>query len=779
MTARPDSAEIASEIQLLHRLAKGSSGKLVLASFGENLTTNSPMRPRTETFEIGAMDAMIERAIALATEEYRNVYAALVTVRPDLAPGRKGGEADIEGVFGLVADFDARSDPDAHKWAERLPVPPAMVVETSSLPQPSFQCRILFRDPIPPNRAKALAQRLQRASGCDHCTSDLSHVWRMAGGLNWPNRLKVEQHGRPPEPQIVRVVQPFDETLLVSAEDLEVALAEISFDQPKSPTKLFNRAELKQINLAELNLPESLQRIIEIGRDARRPKKQDDSRSAWLFQGICEMLRQDVPPETIFSIIMDQRFGISASVRDKGRRAGDYAKRQIERARAEVGDRVLEAFNAEHAVIENFGQRTVVVSFDSKGSLAFRSFEDFKKSYDHRKVMKSRNGKVTSIGEGTAFLENPNRRQYKTVAFLPGQEADEGILNLYRGPSIDPRAGECGQFLKFVFDVICSGNSEITEWLLNYIAHLFQKPWETPEVCIVLRGPQGVGKNVFVESVGEIISDYFIVISNAKHLVGGFNRHLMDKLIVFADEAFYGGDRRHAGILKNLVTQSQMAVEPKGVDVFMAKKFFRLFMASNEDWVVPADVDDRRMLVLDVSDTHAKDHEYFEALRREWEAGGREAFYDLMLKRDISAFNYRKRPETAALVEQKIASLVGAERIVFEMLSSGEAPFPRQQVGANFVVTEFLIEEYARRGFRASARALADELAIFALHSESKRQTVFLRQCRGFWLPDLAICRNNWAAAKKLKVDWGGDDGEWINTVTPESRFECLGGSGA
>jgi len=103
----------------------------------------------------------------------------------------------------------------------------------------------------------------------------------------------------------------------------------------------------------------------------------------------------------------------------------------------------------------------------------------------------------------------------------------------------------------------------------------------------------------------------------------------MDKLVVFADEAFYGNERRYAGILKNLVTQSEMAVEPKGVDVFMAKKYFRLFMASNEDFVVPADLDDRRFLVLDVSDEHAKDHAYFGELRREWDEGGRESFYDM------------------------------------------------------------------------------------------------------------------------------------------------------
>jgi hypothetical protein len=242
----------------------------------------------------------------------------------------------------------------------------------------------------------------------------------------------------------------------------------------------------------------------------------------------------------------------------------------------------------------------------------------------------------------------------------------------------------------------------------------------------------------------------------------------MDKLLVLADEALYGDERKFAGILKNLVTQTHMAVEPKGVDVFMAKKYFRLFMASNEDFVVPADLDDRRMLVIDVSDVRAKDHDYFSELRNEWVSGGREAFYDVMLERDISTFNHRHRPETTGLAEQKVESLVGAQRLIFEMLASGEAPLPRQQPGANFIATELLVASYARRGFRANSRSVAIKLATIAMHDESKRESVNSRQMRGFWVPSLAECRAAWERANRLKVPWPNDDGDWINTFNED-----------
>jgi Family of unknown function (DUF5906) len=652
MSDRPDPAAIAADIALLHRCAEVAGGKLILAAFGEAPETGKALRPRVESFSVGDEVGMAARTIALASERHRNVYVAFTTMRADLPQGRKGGEADIEHVIGLVADFDAREDPAASRWAERLPVPPTMVLATSSLPEVSFQCRYLFDKPIGLAEAKRLAIALRAAAGCDTCTADVSHVWRFAGTLNWSNRLKVEKYGRPSAPQLVRIVLPFDEGRLISPEVLAAALS-VSAPAPAEnrgadhSVSLSPAARIALADLDQWSVPAELKTIIELGRDPEKPKRQDNSRSAWLFHAVRGLHRHGVPPETILSIITDPDFKIADSVRGKGRRALDYARRQIDRAMAEASDSILEAFNNEHAVVENYGNRTIVVSFDPRGAISHRSFEDFRKSYDHRKIPVSRGGRAAFVGQGSAFLDNPHRRQFKSVIFLPGLEADEGVLNLYRGPSVSPVPGECGKFLDFVRNIICDRDEEVYEWILNSIAHLYQKPWETPEVCVILRGRQGVGKNFFVEAIGEIVSDYFITISNPKHLIGGFNRHLMDKLIVFADEALYGDERRYAGILKNLVTQSHMAVEPKGVDVFMAKKYFRLIMASNEDFVVPADLDDRRMLVIDVSDVRAKDHAYFAELREEWDGGGREALYDHMLKRDISAFNHRNRPETA------------------------------------------------------------------------------------------------------------------------------------
>src|ERR1700730_581274 len=105
--------------------------------------------------------------------------------QPGLQPGGKGYERDVAACLGLVADFD---DPDAACWADRLPAPPNYVLETST---GRFHAFYLFRKPELLEAVKPVAQRLKAFAGCDHGTSDISHVWRIPGTLNWPNAKKV------------------------------------------------------------------------------------------------------------------------------------------------------------------------------------------------------------------------------------------------------------------------------------------------------------------------------------------------------------------------------------------------------------------------------------------------------------------------------------------------------------------------------------------------------------------------------------------------------------
>lgn len=93
--------------------------------------------------------------------------------------------------------------------AERMPTAPDMVMETS---EGRFQAVVMFDQPQEPGAVKERAKGLKQAAQCDHGTSDLSHVWRVAGTQNWPNKKKVAE-GRSPIPQQVKLREPWAGTV--------------------------------------------------------------------------------------------------------------------------------------------------------------------------------------------------------------------------------------------------------------------------------------------------------------------------------------------------------------------------------------------------------------------------------------------------------------------------------------------------------------------------------------------------------------------------------------
>jgi hypothetical protein len=211
--------------------------------------------------------------------------------------------------------------------------------------------------------------------------------------------------------------------------------------------------------------------------------------------------------------------------------------------------------------------------------------------------------------------------------------------------------------------------------MLNWMARCVQKPDTPGEVAVILRGRMGTGKGIFIKAFGSLWGRHFLQVTDSKHLVGSFNAHLRDCVVLFADEAFYAGDKKHESILKGLVTEETIMIEGKGVDAEMSPNFVHIMMASNSDWVVPAGADERRYFVLDVGDDRMQDKSYFRAIRDELDNGGREALLHYLLTRDISKFDVRQFPKTSALQEQKLLSMSIEEQWWYERLMDGRNCF--------------------------------------------------------------------------------------------------------
>lgn len=401
------------------------------------------------------------------------------------------------------------------------------------------------------------------------------------------------------------------------------------------------------------------------------------------------------------------------------------------------------------------------------------------------------------------WLRHPLTTRYERVEFRPGVAQEvmpEGVLNLWRGwpeglqpgwddhrltpegavpvdnglldgPEMPP--GYCDLFLDHMLHAICGGDEELMHYLLGWMADGLWNPGPC-ETAIVLRGPEGSGKSLWAQHYMEFHAPHALTLDDPQQVIGNFNKHLMNKAVVFADEAFFAGHPGHAAKLKTLVTRPDLFVEPKGVDGFVAPKMFRLIMASNEDHVIRAGREDRRYLVLNVdAGGRNQDKEYFGALVDEWRGGGRAALFRWLTGawwgRAVGEGRFRTwpRPVTAALQEQKNLSLPAPQMVVHNMLREGEVPCPHSADGRRdmvFVPTDLLVRA---TGLRQNDRtALGAALAVIA-DNKAKPDRVYIGtghdrdQKRGKWLPSLAECRRRWEAHLGRDIAWPEDVTGW------------------
>ena len=276
-----------------------------------------------------------------------------------------------------------------------------------------------------------------------------------------------------------------------------------------------------------------------------------------------------------------------------------------------------------------------------------------------------------------AWAKHHKSRVYsKGVIFKPNGAVEEGYFNTWRGFAVNPKNPVNADVLELVYchieQIICNGDYRLIEYFYNWVAYTLQHPEKPAGAALVLRSGKGNGKGTIGHFLKSIWGVHGSHISNAKHLIGNFNGHLADTCFLFVDEAFFSADKQHEGVLKALITEPELKIERKGVDAVTCPNYLKVFMATNNDWAVPASKDERRYCVFDVSDSRKGDKQYFDKLHTVMsDSEVQAAFLHEMLARDISGFHTGQIPETEGLKDQRLHSLNSVGKWLVDCLVSG------------------------------------------------------------------------------------------------------------
>ena len=171
-------------------------------------------------------------------------------------------------------------------------------------------------------------------------------------------------------------------------------------------------------------------------------------------------------------------------------------------------------------------------------------------------------------------------------------------------------------FLGHVHDIICSGNEEIYNFILDWIAFVIQKPYNKTKSVICLVGDQGTGKNIFTKVVCEMLRNYSVVANKIEQILGKNNSIIENKRIVIGDEvsAFHKAKLELWNSFKHDITEYEGMFEDKYVPQHPGDNVANYILVSNNGICVPVEETDRRYLILQVSNAHIQDEVYFDAL---------------------------------------------------------------------------------------------------------------------------------------------------------------------
>lgn len=387
-------------------------------------------------------------------------------------------------------------------------------------------------------------------------------------------------------------------------------------------------------------------------------------------------------------------------------------------------------------------------------------------------------GKLRPLPE--LWLKHPDRRSFFSVDFdptrpphaaVPSRHGPSGDVdfNMWPGLALTPsREGSCDLFLTHLRDVVCDEDDELVSWVTQYLAHIVQRPHETAGTALVLRGPQGSGKSLVGEVMGEILGTrLYTKLSRPEELTGRFNGHHYGRLLMQVEEGFWAGDKKAEGPLKHLVTSPTVRIEKKFMDPIDLPNYARILITSNNSWVVPAGLGERRFAVLDVSGELSNDMQYFAALRRQmFHEGGCRRLLDYLLNDVVVDWDLLRRPpRTQALLEQQLDSLDAEDRWFLDILMEGVLPGDTR--GEGRASTEEVINSY-QRAMRDAGRRWDATKEKCGRYLSKRMAGAFTRErpnrggdrARYYAFSPLNTCRTRFAETLSFELTWP-EPGDW------------------
>ena len=201
------------------------------------------------------------------------------------------------------------------------------------------------------------------------------------------------------------------------------------------------------------------------------------------------------------------------------------------------------------------------------------------------------------------WVEDEDRRIYKKMDFIPDvNNCPDDVYNLFKpfkSEYIEKDERIDTSLFYELIDLLTDKREDCKNYLLCYIADLFQNTINCPKTGILFKGVEGVGKDMMINFINNIMGhNYTLAVSDLEEILGKFTSGISKKLLLNISELDGRDASNFDNKIKKFIVDDEHKVELKGFDAKYETNYKRIFATSNNDVPLKLSTKNRRWTVF-------------------------------------------------------------------------------------------------------------------------------------------------------------------------------------
>ena len=274
------------------------------------------------------------------------------------------------------------------------------------------------------------------------------------------------------------------------------------------------------------------------------------------------------------------------------------------------------------------------------------------------------------------WIKDKDRRSYKKIDFIPTLgTVPHGVYNTFQGFAYPgthcPMPDAVKHFLNHI-NLLVNYEEQSFNYVVGYLSHMLQYSTELPEVALLFKSAQGVGKDLMVDFIQKILGNS-LVYRTAKldEVFDKFNGALKNKILLQLNEVQGSDGFAKKENLKDLISRKENNINEKNLKPYTLTNYMRVIIFSNNLTPIEIPHDDRRYCVF--KSGQKKDRPYYKRLVKMLrDDDAVESIANYLMTYDLNDFDVKERPETQAYKDMQSANVHPLHEYLYQMISCND-----------------------------------------------------------------------------------------------------------